>query len=96
MSIIRKKAAQKRKVQAVREPSIIREMGDASFGDLGPLKDGQIVSYDSTTNKFILITADELLGISAEDQDISDEFVTQLEQELDLANTISSVDGGGF
>jgi len=96
MSIIRKKATQKRKVQAVHEPSSIREMGDTSFGELGPLKDGQIVSYDSTTNKFVLITADELLGVSAEDQDISNEFITQLEQELDLSNTISSVDGGEF
>lgn len=96
MAIIRKKAVQKRRVQAVREPSIIREMGDANFGDLGPLKDGQIVSYDSTTNKFVLITADELLTVSAEDQDISDEFVTQLEQELNLTNVITNVDGGGF
>ena len=96
-NITKKKEAKSVSVQSVRQPSIVSEMGDTSFGDLDVTKDGQIVSYDSTTNKFVLITADDLLGVSADDGDIPNEFVTTLEQELDLGQiTDVSFDGGGF
>lgn len=96
-NVAQKKQPKKAAVQAVREPSIITEMGDTDFGDLGPLKDGQIVSYDSTTNKFVLITADQLLGISAEDDVIPDQFVTILEGELNLGQIqLENLDGGVF
>jgi hypothetical protein len=96
-NVAQKKEAKKAIIQSVREPSVINEMGDTDFGDLGPAKDGQIVSYDSTTNKFVLITADELLGVSVEDNDIPDEFVTTLESELNLGQIqLENLDGGVF
>jgi hypothetical protein len=96
-NVAQKKQPKTSAVQSVREPSIITEMGDTDFGDLGPLKDGQIVSYDSTTNKFVLITADQLLGISAEDDVIPDQFVTTLEGELNLGQIqLENLDGGVF
>ena len=95
-NVVSKKPQQRISVNSVREPSIITEMGDTNFGDLGPAQDGQIVSYNSETNKFVLITIDELLGVSAEDQDISDTFVNVLEGELNLGQTLNNLDGGAF
>jgi len=96
-NITKKKEAKSVSVQSVRQPSIVSEMGDTDFGDLNQTKDGQIVSYDSTTNKFVLITADDLLGVSADDGEISQEFITTLEQELDLGQVADvNLDGGGF
>ena len=96
-NIAKKPKATTVKTQSVRQPSIISEMGDVNFGDLGAAADGQIVSYDATTNKFVLITADELLRVSAEDNDIPDELVTALEGELDLGTIqVESLDGGTF
>lgn len=96
-NITKKAAAKKITTQSVRQPSIVSEMGDVDFGTLDATKDGQIVSYDSTTNKFILITADDLLTVSAEDNDVPDELITALEGELDLgAIQIETLDGGTF
>lgn len=84
-------------VTSAREPSQLEEMGDTAFGTLDASKDGLIVSYDGTQDKFILVTPDSILDTSAEDDDVSDEFVTQLEAELNLGNIqVESVDGGGF
>ena len=72
-------------------------MGDASFGTLDASKDGSIVTFDTTTNKFVLSTPDQVLASTTEDDDISDVFVTQLETQLDLGSiTIDSIDGGAF
>jgi len=96
-NIAKKPKATTVKTQSVRQPSIISEMGDVNFGDLGAAADGQIVSYDATTNKFVLITADELLSVSVEDNDIPDELVTALEGELDLGTIqVETLDGGTF
>ena len=94
--------AQKKKVSEVsvrsfRSPSTIAEMGDQNFGTLDASKDGLIVTYDSTSNKFILISPDEALDTSASDSDISDSFVDQLEEELDFGQIqAGDVDGGAF
>lgn len=94
---LRRKERSKPSVQSVREPSIISEMGDTDFGTLDATKDGLIVSYDSANDKFILRTADQLLGVSAEDSDIPDDFVTTLEGELNLGQIqVDNLDGGEF
>jgi len=94
---VKRKVRLKPSVQSVREPSIISEMGDTDFGTLDATKDGLIVSYDSVNDKFILSTADQLLGVSAEDSDIPDDFVTTLEGELNLGQIqVDNLDGGEF
>jgi hypothetical protein len=96
-NIILKKEPIKPPVQAVRQPSIIREMGDTEFGTLNQSKDGLLVSYDSTTDRFILVTPDQILSTSAEDNDLPDDFIGVLEQELDLGTIqIDNLDGGIF
>lgn len=97
MAIVKKKSkARAIKVQTVRQPSSISEMGDVNFGNLGAASDGKMVSYDAVTQKFVLITADELLSVAAEDNDISDDLVTALEGELNLGEVLVELDGGTF
>ena len=95
--VAQKKKVSEPSVRSFRSPSTIREMGDQNFGTLDASKDGLIVTYDSTSNKFVLITPDEALDTSASDSDISDSFVDQLEQELDFGQIqAGDVDGGAF
>lgn len=96
-NVIQKKQLVKSPIQSVRQPSAIQDMGDTAFGDLDETKDGLLVSYDSATDKFVLVTPDQVLSTSAEDGDIPDDFVSQLEQELNLGQIqIDNLDGGVF
>lgn len=81
-------------VPSVVFPKKIRDMNDTSFGTLDSSKDGQLVSYSTTNDKFVLITSDDLLIESVADDDLPDEFVDQINDEIDI--TISSIDGGSF
>ena len=95
--VAQKKKVSEPSVRSFRSPSTIAEMGDQNFGTLDASKDGLIVTYDSTSNKFILISPDEALDTSASDSDISDSFVDQLEEELDFGQIqAGDVDGGAF
>jgi tRNA(Phe) wybutosine-synthesizing methylase Tyw3 len=95
--IARKNGVRNSSIQSAREPSVISEMGDTSFGELDASKDGLIVSYDAGTNKFVLKSSDELLSTSVEDNNIPDEFVRVLEGELNLGQIqVESLDGGVF
>jgi len=95
--VAQKKKVSEASVRSFRSPSTIAEMGDQNFGTLDASKDGLIVTYDSTSNKFVLISPDEALDTSASDSDISDAFVDQLEQELDFGQIqAGDVDGGSF
>ena len=96
-SVIKKTQAKSASVISTRSPSQMEEMGDTDFGTLDATKDGYIVSYDSTTDKFVLITADQLLTTAAEDSDIDDSFITTLEGELNLGDVqLTTLDGGTF
>lgn len=96
-SVIRKTAAKVLPISSIRNPSQIEEMGDTDFGTLDATKDGYVVSYDSTKDKFVLITADQLLTTASEDSNIDDAFIDAVESELDLgAVAVSTVDGGTF
>lgn len=97
MSIIRKKATTTRKVASTRQATRVEELTDTNFGTLDETKDGLVVAYDSTTDKFILVSADTVLTTTTDDGNISDTFITQLESQLDLgAVSLGDVDGGSF
>ena len=93
---IKKKSQLNAKTRSVRQPSRIEEMGDTAFGTLDESKNGLIVSFDQDSKNFVLVTADTLLDRTVEDGDISDTFITQLEQEIDVDVDIDNVDGGLF
>lgn len=95
-AIIKKKSQLNAKARSVRQPSRIEEMSDTAFGTLDQSKDGLIVSFDQDSKTFVLTTADALLDKSAEDGDISDTFITQLEEEISVDIPTDSVDGGLF
>jgi len=97
MSIIRKKATVTRRVASTRQATRVEELTDTNFGTLDETKDGLVVAYDSTTDKFILVSADTVLTTTTDDGNISDTFITQLESQLDLgAVSLGDVDGGSF
>jgi len=95
--IVKKPAKVTAKVLTTRPAQTITELGDTDFGDLDSSKDGMVVSYDSKTDTFVLITADDVLIESAADEDIPDEFVDQVEEEVDLGTiALDELDGGSF
>ena len=96
-TVAKKSKISKPSVRSVRNPSSASEMGDTNFGTLDSTKDGLLVTYDSTTNKFVLSTPDEALFQAASDSDIDDSFVTQLEEELDFGRVqAGDIDAGSF
>ena len=96
MSVVRKSSKSASRVTTIRNPSRIEEMGDTSFGALDASKDGMVVSYDNSTDRFILISPDDLLETSVEDNDLPDTFISTLESEIDLGQLQGDLDGGGF
>ena len=106
MSVVRKSSSASRvttkpagndiSVVSIRNPSRMEEMGDTGFGTLNESKDGMVVSYDNSTDRFILISPDDLLETSVEDNDLPDTFISTLESEIDLGQLQGDLDGGGF
>jgi len=96
-SSVVKKSQTKPKVQSFRSPSSILEMGDTSLGTLDASKDGFLISFDSNSDKFVLTNPNEQLESAANTGDINDQFIEQLEQELDFGQIqAGDIDGGGF
>jgi len=97
--VVRKSSSNKittRNVRSTRQPSLIREMGDADFGTLNASKNGYVITYDSATNDFMLMSPDDVL-VTSTSTPAPDEFIDQLEQQLDLGTiTTGDIDGGGF
>lgn len=88
-------SSDKATIRTTRDPHSIEELGDTNFGTLDESKDGMVVSYDASTDKFILITADDVFIESASDDDIPDEFIDQVEAEVDLGTiALDDLDGG--
>ena len=97
--VVRKSSSNKittRNVRSTRQPSLLREMGDAEFGTLNASKNGYVITYDSATNDFMLISPDDVL-VTSTSTPAPDEFIDQLEQQLDLGTIATGdIDGGGF
>jgi hypothetical protein len=94
---VTKKAVAKKKVESQRPISTLEELGDVNVGTPGSGQDGYLLAYDSATDTFNLISPDTYLSSAVEDSDLPDNFITQLENELDLGSIqVDSVDGGGF
>ena len=72
----------------------LRELGDVAFGILDESKDGFMVTFNETTNKFELLSPDDLLVEAVSDNDLPDEFVAQVVEEASALT--GSIDGGNF
>jgi len=95
-SSVGRKAAVKATVQSTKPVRELQDATDVDFGTLNAAADGKVVSYDNTTGKFVLIDADTILGRSSEDGNLSDEFITQIETQIDLGDSQENIDGGAF
>ena len=74
----------------------LRDVSNTNFGTLNRLKDKHLVCYEA--NQFTLASKDSILSSDQVlDGDLPDDFVTQVEIEVDPANLdFRGVDGGGF
>jgi len=82
-------------INATAEARLLAEMGDTEFGTLDATKNNQFVAYNSSTDRFNLQTSSDLL-VAASSADLPNIFVTQLEQQLNLATLVTDLDGGTF
>tara|TARA_S200002703_G_scaffold111603_1_gene97236 strand:- start:16 stop:237 length:222 start_codon:yes stop_codon:yes gene_type:complete len=55
-----------------------------------------VLQYDAVDDEFKLVDVDDVLSTAAEDGDISDAFVEQVDREIDPNKIIANVDGGNF
>ena len=77
-------------------PRRLRQLNNSELGTLAQ-KNKQLLQYDHSQRKFVLVTANTILGNASSDEDISDALVTKLEQEIDTANLdFEKIDGGSF
>lgn len=78
-------------------PRNFRQLSD--FGDttLGVSKNKHVLRYNNSTGKFDLIPFDTALSKAAEDRDINDAFIDQLEEEVEVREGANfKYDGGSF
>lgn len=78
-------------------PRNLRQLSD--FGDttLGVSKNKHVLRYNNSTGKFDLIPFDTALEKAAEDRDIDDTFVDQLEEQIEVGEVQNfTYDGGSF
>ena len=75
-----------------------RGMGDANFGTLNNSKNKHLVAYDASQNKFVMKSMDDVFSsVQVLDGDLPDDFVTQIEAEINVDNMeLGKVDGGSF
>ena len=83
-------------VQTTLQPSRLAELADTNFGSLGSDQDGHYVFFDHVTQKFELMSADDLLSAAVSDQNLADEFIDQIEAQIDLGDVETNLDGGSF
>ena len=70
----------------------LSDLADVSVSNL-PGKDKFVLTYNATTQKYELVPADQVLQTAVEDAELPQEFVDQLD--VDLDDKID-VDAGGF
>lgn len=85
-----------KKVSIQKAAANLDELGDVNV-DPTAAEDGFVLIYDAPTDKFILVDPDVVLSASVDDNDLPDDFIAQVEDEIDLGNVqLENVDGGGF
>lgn len=76
----------------------LRSLENVNFGTLNVMKNKYVVKYISTSNTYELVSSDNVLS-SAQvlDGDLPNDFVDQIEDEVNVNNIkISGFDGGAF
>ena len=77
-------------------PRRLRQLNNSELGTLSQ-KNKQLLQYDHSQRKFVLVTANTVLGNASSSGDINDAFVDVLEEKIDTSNLqLSKIDGGSF
>lgn len=67
-----------------------------SLENVNPAGNRVVLQYDAIDDEFKLVNVDDVLSTAVEDGDIPDEFVEQVDREIDPNKLIPNVDGGSF
>jgi len=70
----------------------LSDLADVAVSNL-PASDKYVLAYDASLQKYTLVPADQVLQSAAEDNQLPQEFVDQLDVALDDK---IDLDGGGF
>lgn len=75
--------------------SSIRDLDDVNFTGI---VNKDLIVYDASTNTFVPRNMDNVLSSpQVLDGDLPDDFITQIEDEVNISNmNLTSVDGGDF
>ena len=76
----------------------LTDLSNVDFGTLNSSKNGELMRYDATTATYKLSSM-KIIKQSGQvlDGDLPDDFIAQIEDEIDAANLdFDGVDGGGF
>jgi len=76
----------------------LRDLENVSFGTLNSLKNKHVIKYVASSDTYELVSADSVLSSSnVLDGNLPDDFVDQIEDEINVNNLeILGYDGGGF
>ena len=76
----------------------LQDMTNADFGTLDSTKNKHMIVYDAASDTFVIRDMDTIFSSDQVlDGDLPDDFIDQIEEELDLGDMdISNIDGGSF
>jgi len=76
-------------------PTRLRDLTDTDLQNLNSTKNKYVMRYSASSDKFDIVPADTI--VSASSTNIPDDFVAQVEQEVDTAKIgFLGLDGGTF
>jgi hypothetical protein len=76
-------------------PTRLRDATDANFDPLNN-KNKHVMKYNSTSNSFEVVSVDTIIPL-ASTTSTPEDFITQLEQEIDVNNiNFTGLDAGSF
>jgi|TARA_B100000085_G_scaffold114572_1_gene104391 hypothetical protein len=76
----------------------LQDMTNADFGTLDSTKNKHMIVYDAASDTFVIRDMDTVLSSDQVlDGDLPDDFIDQIEEEIDVnAMTLDKIDGGSF
>jgi hypothetical protein len=76
-------------------PTRLRDLTDTDLQNLNTTKNKYVMKYNASTDKFDIVSSDSI--VSSSKTSIPENFITQVEEEIDPNNIkFSGVDAGTF
>ena len=78
-------------------PTRVRDLNDTDLQNLNNSKNKYVLRYNADLDKFDVVSVDSILSETSTDLDVPDDFVTQVEDQVNVNNIgFSGVDAGTF